>query len=126
MATQRKPAAKPRIKVSEGSTGDAPSVMSLKSDPDRKVEWADCFEIDGTMYQHRTSATPNMALMFFRIYRQQGANAAQDYLLDSMLSPGAYDALLGFEDLTAAHVTQVIDIVYPIMMGEKEEVADPN
>ena len=118
MATTRKPRVKANLPGDIAD--DAPSVMSLKPGPKRKVEWRDAFEINGTMYKIRSHAEPNMGLRYIRLYRTQGESIANDFMLNHLLAPDAYEALMGFDGLTTDDLLEVLKHAVTIMLGRVE------
>lgn len=109
----------PRMKVAAvPDVEDGPTVLSIRSNTKKlKVQWVDAFEIDGVMYKIRASATPQESLLFTSLWRRRGIDLAMDYLLELLLAPDAYQALLTFKDLTKEHVEEIVKIAMRVITG---------
>jgi hypothetical protein len=90
------------------------------------VEMTDLFELDGTMYQIPAKPKVNVSLQYLTVIRTQGPGVANGWLLETQLGPAGYAALIGYDDLSTAQLTEIIALVTKITMGVVERPTRPS
>lgn len=100
---------------------EGPQILALVTDKDRgEPEMREVFTLDGKVWRMRAIAPVNVSLRYLHLARTRGWALARDYMLEALLEPGAYEALMMFQDLTAEHLDQVVDAASAVMVGRVE------
>jgi hypothetical protein len=106
--------------ASKKVTAEAPQIIALKTNKDRKVSTVELFSIDGKAYSVPTSVRPNEALKVMHFTRTRGETAGVSYMLESMLGEEGYLALLDYDDLEEEDLEKIIKIASEIVAGALE------
>ena len=67
----------------------------------------------------------SVSLKYMRMARTEGPQAAQGWLLEQLLGTDAYDALMNWDGLTAAHLLKILAILEKIAMDASEGANRP-
>lgn len=81
------------------------------------IEMEDVFSIDGRVFQMPARVTTNTALIYMRMVRKQGEEAAISWAVERVLGEDAYVALMNCESLTKDQLGQVMEIVKTKLLG---------
>lgn len=65
------------------------------------------FKLNGVQYYAAMSVPVNVELRFLHLARTQGAIVANAYLVEAVLGPEAYEALMGYEALTRDELRRI-------------------
>lgn len=97
----------------------APVVVALKSKKTDKSKQSrvELFSIDGKSYGILTSLRPNQALQILHVMRKQGERAGVSFMLETLLGPDGYEALINFDDLETDDLDKIIKIGFEIVAG---------
>lgn len=105
--------------VLDSAKEELPRVLALvSSESGDEPEMMDAFTLKGRTWRIRTAARVNVGLKYLHILRVRGWSLGRDYMLSALLEPGAYDALLDFDDLTAEQFDEVVDLAATVMLGK--------
>jgi hypothetical protein len=105
----------------EEEPDDAPKILRLKTAPKgAKRKREPLFYIDDTEYSVEVHPSPARSLKYLKMLRDEGADIATQYMLESLLGDEGYQALMEYEDLTEEQFEQVVTAASKIMLGSFE------
>ncbi|MCW2898572.1 MAG: hypothetical protein JWO67_837 [Streptosporangiaceae bacterium] len=84
------------------------------------IEMEPVFSIDGRVFEMPKRVTVNTALIYMRMARKQGPEAAISWAVERVLGEEPYIALMECESLTKDQLAQVMEIVRTKLMGAVE------
>lgn len=102
------------------------SIVLERRSEDVPVEMIDLFELDDKMYQIPAQPKINLALRYLNMSRKQGNDNALGWLLEQMVGEEAYEALMGFDDLTPEQLKTIMMVVEGVTMGALEVPTPPS
>lgn len=79
------------------------------------------FSIDEKEYSIPSAIKPNASLKIMRVFQKQGDTAGISFMLETLLGPEAYEALLDFDDLESKDLEKIIKIAYQMVAGATED-----
>jgi hypothetical protein len=79
------------------------------------------FSIDGTVYDMPAEIKPHVALKYLWMLRQNNADYASAWLMETVLGKEGFEALSNFEGLTPKQFNAIRDIVQEKAMGATED-----
>lgn len=95
--------------------------IELTSTPNAEIETVELFSIDGQSYSIPKKPRVNLALRYLKMAREEGADAASAYLLEQLVGPAAYDALMNYEDLTSETLGAIMEAAQKVTLGGLED-----
>ncbi len=87
--------------------------------PDDEIE---LFSIDGVSYTIPAKPRVNVALKYLWHVRQYGEDRAAAELMESLLGPKGFQALVEYDDLTPDQFGQILTIAQQHVLGALESV----
>ena len=115
-------AAKPKALSAEFDPEKATFIV-LKTTPvtgDDARSTIPVFSIDDKTYSVPAKVRMNQSLRVMHIQRTQGQEAAMDYMMGMMLGDEGYEALMAYDDLTDAVMSDILEIVVSLVYGQVE------
>lgn len=97
-----------------------PEVIPLKSSKSRTESRVVLFSIDGEDFSIPNTIRPNQALKIMNVFRTRGDTSGVDFMLETLLGPEAYAALLNFDDLESDDLEKIIKIAFQMVAGATE------
>ncbi len=85
------------------------------------VETVELFSIDGVTYGMPKKLGPTLAMKYLRMARVRGEEIAMGWALEAVIGEAAYTALMDFDGLTAAQLSQVMEVVRLQLIGATED-----
>jgi len=95
-------------------------VLSSRDDPTPDRRKIPLFELDGKVYTVDSPQPPNNGLRYLRLLHTQGPQVAYAFMLETMLGSAGYEALIGYDKLTPAHMERLIADALKILLGSHE------
>lgn len=102
------------------------SIVLERRGAEESVEMIDLFELDDVMYRIPEQPKINMVLRYLNMSRTQGQDNALGWLLEQMVGIEAYEALMGFDDLTTEQLKTIMMVVQEVAMGALETPTPPS
>jgi len=94
--------------------------ISLTSKPAEEVETIELFSIDGVSYTIPNKARVNVGLKYMKLMREQSPTAADAWLLEELVGKEGFEALTGYDDLSAEILEQIVAAAAKVVLGELE------
>jgi hypothetical protein len=112
----------PERPVPDDTDDDAPKILVLSTKKDaaperRKVP---LFELDGVTYTVDNPQPPNVGLRYLHKLNHDGPQVAYAFMLEAMLGPAGYAALMGFDKLKPEHLDRLIQDSLEILLGSHD------
>lgn len=95
-------------------------MIELTRDPNREVEKEVLFSIDGAEVEIPKEFSASLALQYVDRARKRGLDDAGSWLLETVLGPEGYALLLGYEELKAEHLADIMDVLITKTLGAME------
>ncbi len=89
-------------------------------DEDAPPEMVDLFSIDGVTYQIPSKPRVNVALKYLWQARTVGEDHAAGELLESLLGPKGFQALVEYDDLTPEQFANILGAAQKVTLGAME------
>lgn len=100
-----------------------PAPVVITTDTEANEERLPVFSIDGVEYTMPAEVPASMALRVLDTIRRLGQEAAVSYLLEEVLGPEAYQALLNCRTLKPEQLKAVVAVVQDHVLGAVEETS---
>ena len=95
--------------------------LDFKSDKNKEVEQVEIFSIEGVPYSIPNKVKVNLQLKYLRELKLNGELQATYLLLETLLSPEGYEALMNYDDLTDEDFEAVVKVAQEVVFGAETE-----
>lgn len=99
-------------------------VLRLKSSPKKEEERETLAYLDDYELTIPKKFSAAFALRYVRMAARHGIDSASDYILEESLGTEGYEHLLGFEDLEAEQLAQLMNIIQRKVLGAMDVPKD--
>lgn len=97
------------------------AVQLNSKNSDEAVEQVELFSIDGQSYYIPKKIKANLQLKYLKVLREEGELPATYVLLEGVLTPEGYQALMDYDDLSEDDLDNIMEIAQKIALGDLEE-----